>query len=374
MSERPNFEAVRQRALAVLPSLVRDWLREGRQTGGVWAAKNPMRVDRKAGSFVVWTRTGAWKDYAVPGVSGGDPISLYAYLNDLGQGEACSELAGLLGMDDGVRRDPTRERKPAPVAAPSEAEIRDVEDAAVARRRKAAGFIWGKAGPAAGTVVETYLRGRGITIPVPPTLRFGMTDHPVDRGRPRPAMIAKMQVDAIFTGVHRTYLDPDGEGKARIPDPNGRRGELANTKLMLGTADGAVVRLSALSPCLVLAEGIESALSVLQVAPSWTVWAALSAGNLAKVAIPPEVRRLVIVADADKSPDFREPSGNRRVGLAMAEKAIAALRGLGVEGWIVEPPERTDANDCLLRDPEWMAQLAGWLEGLAAPFKVGEAA
>lgn len=368
---RANYEAVRQRALAVLPRLVREWVPEGRQSGAVWAGKNPTRADRKAGSFVVWVRSGAWKDYAMHGVAGGDPISLYAYVYGLGQHEACLELGQQLGLVEGERRNPARQRPQ--VVAPTEADIQQIEDRDIARRRKAAGMIWGRCTPAAGSLVATYLQGRGITIEPPPTLRFGMIDHQDDRGNPRPAMVAKMQVDAVFVGVHRTFLAPDGRGKAMIPLP-GRKGQLANAKLMLGTADGAVVRLSALGACLVLAEGIESALSVLQIAPTWTVWAALSAGNLSKVAVPPEVRRVVIVADADKSPDPRQPTGYRRVGLAEAQKALAALRPLGVDGSIVEPPERMDANDCLQRDPEWTAQLAGYLEAVAAPYRQDAAA
>lgn len=39
-------------------------------------------------------------------------------------------------------------------------------------RLRAAAKIWENAVPAAGTIVETYLRSRGITLALPPSLRF----------------------------------------------------------------------------------------------------------------------------------------------------------------------------------------------------------
>ncbi|NLZ43191.1 MAG: hypothetical protein GX886_18375, partial [Comamonadaceae bacterium] len=40
------------------------------------------------------------------------------------------------------------------------------------RKRQFALQAWGETLPAAGTTVEAYLRHRGITLPVPPCLRF----------------------------------------------------------------------------------------------------------------------------------------------------------------------------------------------------------
>ena len=95
-----------------------------------------------------------------------------------------------------------------------------------ARRRSAttAGLarrIWGEAVPPAGTLVEAYLRGRGLALPVGAPLRF----HPAcPRGAERwPAMLALMTdpVTGEPCGVHRTFLTRDGGGKA----PEGPNGE-----------------------------------------------------------------------------------------------------------------------------------------------------
>jgi hypothetical protein len=48
-------------------------------------------------------RTGRWADFAT-GDSGGDPVSLVAYLENVSQGEAARMLARMLGPETGRRR------------------------------------------------------------------------------------------------------------------------------------------------------------------------------------------------------------------------------------------------------------------------------
>src|SRR5262249_2518808 len=65
--------------------------------------------------------------------------------------------------------------------------------------------IWLAAAPAPGSVVESYLRHRGITLPPPPSLRCGTRQH-LDR-YPMPAMIAAVQrPDGKVVAVHTTLL------------------------------------------------------------------------------------------------------------------------------------------------------------------------
>lgn len=348
------FAAVRDASIAVLPSLLRRWLPDGKVRGREFVAKNPTRVDKRAGSFQINLRTGRWIDFATSD-KGGDPVSLYAYLAGLSQGEACRELAAELGID--ASRAPAR-RTFARAEPPAEADRLEADTDRSARRF--ARQLWVEAGPAAGTPVEAYLRRRGLTIPVPKTLRLARLKHPQTQDpkwRQRhpglaadvrwPVMLGAMQVGGELTGVHRTFLVEDGQ-KAPV-DP---------VKMMLGAAWGACVRLAPLGPALIIGEGIETSLSALQLCPGWTVWAALSAGNLSRIAIPPEVRRLVIVADPDAKPDPRirptrgaDPRALRRVGLLEAEKAIAPLRGLGIAAEIVKLPNNRDLNDVLQDDP-----------------------
>jgi hypothetical protein len=91
------FVAVNVACLARFPDLVAAWLPDGRQWGQEWVARNPTRSDRRAGSFKINTVTGRWADFAT-GDGGGDPVSLYAYLTGVRQGEAARILCDQLGL------------------------------------------------------------------------------------------------------------------------------------------------------------------------------------------------------------------------------------------------------------------------------------
>jgi hypothetical protein len=73
----------------------------GKRIGHEYVAKNPTRVDKRAGSFKVNLQTGRWADFAT-GHKGGDAISLAAYLFELRQSEAARRLARALSLS-GVR-------------------------------------------------------------------------------------------------------------------------------------------------------------------------------------------------------------------------------------------------------------------------------
>ena len=75
--------------------------------------------------------------------------------------------------------------------------------------------IWRQAVPAANTLVETYLRARGVTMPVPPTLRFSAgLRH--SSGGIWPAMVALVTCARKAVGIHRTFMGRDGSNKAPI--------------------------------------------------------------------------------------------------------------------------------------------------------------
>jgi hypothetical protein len=83
---------------------------------------------------------------------------------------------------------------------------------------KAALAIWERSKPAPGTVVETYLRGRGYLGPIPPTLRYATGVHPSDQ-QWHPIMLAAAMLPGDppeTVGVHRTFLLEDGSGKALL--------------------------------------------------------------------------------------------------------------------------------------------------------------
>ncbi len=151
----------------------------------------------------------------------------------------------------------------------------------------------------AGTPVETYLRKRGITaLHGTGHLRF----HPRCYFRPDehgptetwPAMIAAVtDLDGAITGAHRTWLAPDGSGKAPIDTQRKAMGELL----------GHAVRIGVPGTVMAAGEGIETMLSLRQVLPDLAVAPALSAAHLAAILLPPELRRLYIVRDNDPAGD-----------------------------------------------------------------------
>lgn len=73
-------------------SLLYRLLPGGKLQGQEYLARNPKRNDATLGSFKINIYSGMWSDFAIRGASGGDIISLYAYLHDLSQKDAALEL------------------------------------------------------------------------------------------------------------------------------------------------------------------------------------------------------------------------------------------------------------------------------------------
>lgn len=193
------------------------------------------------------------------------------------------------------------------------------------KRAAQAQRLWVKAQPIAGTLAETYLRGRRITCPLPATLRFAPSCwHPT--AKRFPALVALVEGGGGFA-VHRTYLRRDGTGKMPV-EP---------AKAMLGPVQGGAVRLTDAPGPLVVTEGIETALSLasgLLRTPA-TVWACLSTSGMAGLRLSDRPHRVTIATDGD--------APGRAAGYKLAEYASAL-------GWTVSmlsAPDGQDWNDVL---------------------------
>ncbi|HHT5713388.1 TPA: toprim domain-containing protein [Raoultella ornithinolytica] len=100
MSDIATINAIRSVAAAAAQSseiLVPEWLPEGRRQAAEWVSRNPTRADRHAGSFSVSLVDGRWHDFAT-GDSGGDLVSLGAYLWNMRQTDAARIVADRLGL------------------------------------------------------------------------------------------------------------------------------------------------------------------------------------------------------------------------------------------------------------------------------------
>jgi hypothetical protein len=100
MVDRLNFATINRVALPALPAILGRLVPGGRAIAGEYVARNPTRLDRRAGSFKISLRSGRWADFAT-GDAGGDVVSLVAYLEGKSQGDAARLLAGMLGMKSG---------------------------------------------------------------------------------------------------------------------------------------------------------------------------------------------------------------------------------------------------------------------------------
>lgn len=95
---RIDFDLISKAALSSARRLLGEWLPGGDWNGNEYKPLNPTRDDRSRGSFVISATTGKWIDNAT-GDSGGDLISLYAYIRFMSQKDAAIAVAGMVGVD-----------------------------------------------------------------------------------------------------------------------------------------------------------------------------------------------------------------------------------------------------------------------------------
>jgi hypothetical protein len=162
----------------------------------------------------------------------------------------------------------------------------------------AARRLWAISQPIRGTLAEAYLRRRGITnLRGCGSLRFHPNcwyrvdaDDPPGTAAGFPALIAAVRNnDGDLSGVHRTWLDPTGNGKAAIATPRRAMGDLLGNGVRFGQS----------GPVMIAGEGIETILSLRQILPGMPMIAALSAAHLAALQTPSNLRRLYIAREND---------------------------------------------------------------------------
>ncbi len=187
---------------------------------------------------------------------------------------------------------------------PAEAAIQQKRDAdETERAQDVARWLWSRSEPA-GAIVKTYLRSRGIEpAPWPQTIRFLPASPPK---HPYPAMVAPyglpdepepgvyvMPPDRV-QGVHLTYLQCDGGGKAPVA-PNRR---------VIGRARGSPLALIPPNDGLglVVGEGVETTLSV-AIKMGVGAWAAGSAPFMPFLAdaVPSFIESVTIAREEDKA-------------------------------------------------------------------------
>jgi putative DNA primase/helicase len=275
----------------------------GRKAGSAWMARCPAHDDR---------------DPSLSIRNAGDGKVLVRCHAGCDQGRVIAALRSCGLWEESGHHRLTR---PAPRVAAN-----DRPDHDDAKRTEAALAIWQSAVPADGTPVETYLRSRGLNKPPPSSLRFhAALKHPTSGIWPAMIALVTRGTDGAPLAIHRTFMSGDGTSKAPI-EP---------AKMMLGPCRGGAVRLGPIGDRLMVAEGIETALSAMQ-ATGQAAWAALSASGLRALELPVEARDVVVLADGD------EP------GEAAAHDAARRWKRGGWRVRIARPPRGFDFNDVLL--------------------------
>lgn len=302
-------------------AVCRTYLSNGRRQGNYWQVGD-VRNTAGRSMFVRLTgpasgkgAAGKWQDPSEG--SHGDLLDVIREslgLNDFA--DVLEEARRFLSLPhlDPVPSNPTPKLAPTPSGS-SEAALR----------------LLSMSGPLKGSLAATYLRSRGITdLRDTGALKFHPNCYYRGQGEDQtetwPAMIAAVtDLAGKVTGVHRTWLARDGGSKAPVDTQRKAMGDLL----------GHAVRFGVATEVMAAGEGIETVLSLRQALPKMPMIAALSAGHLAALLFPANLRRLYIVRDNDPAGDGARNS------------LVARAQEVGIEA-ITLSPMLGDFNDDLV--------------------------
>jgi hypothetical protein len=267
-------------------AVCRHYLSAGRRAGNYWlVGDGGNNKGRSLYVHLTGPRTGRWTDAATGQF--GDLLDLVR--------ETCG-LVDFRDVADEARQFLSLPRpKPLPFGNGDTDEPQRIERPTAERARR----LFRMTQPLEGTLADAYLRERGtLRASTHAALRFHPScyyrDLVTGRTSSYPALIAAVTDSAgAITGVHRSWLDPDGAGKAKVDDPRRALGGLLGNGVRFGFPVNPTV------PVMAAGEGLETMLSLSHVMPSMPMVAALTANHLAAFRFPPGCRRIYIAADAD---------------------------------------------------------------------------
>jgi hypothetical protein len=321
MSTHSPAADLAQRLAQNVEAVCRTYLSNGRRAGGYWvvgdAENHPgsSLFVRLQGPDSGKGAAGKWSDAATG--DHGDLLDLIARNRHLDRlRDVLDEARSFLSL-------------PRPVPDPTLAQRRvSVPQGSCESARR----LFAASRPLAGTLAERYLQGRSLTdVAALPALRF----HPRCFYRPEegaknlsfPALVAAVtDLCGTVTGVHRTWLDPAGAGKAAVETPRRAMGHLLGHAVRFGVTDDV----------LAAGEGIETVLSLRSILPNLPLAAALSSNHLAAILFPPGLRVLYILRD-------RDPAGDMAVESLSARATAAGIMAVALM------PKEGDFNDDLCR-------------------------
>jgi Ti-type conjugative transfer relaxase TraA len=325
--QRLDVKRIREDLNACAEEVAKHYLGDPKTRNG-----NTWRYGSHKGSLVVTVRgqkQGLWRDFQTN--VGGDMLSLVQHAMDTTDfKEVLRETSRFLGGHSTYAQ---------PIAALKNPVIKQTTpDTYTLEKIRKAEMIHRRTQPITGTLAERYLREhRGIQ---------GKLDEKIFRYHPAlknwvtgdvfPALvIAIHDAKDNICGVQAVFLDPKTAKKA----PLGH-----NAKLSRGlTGEGAIVHRGT-SDTAAFAEDPETALSVAEAHPDWTVYVTFGVSNFDKVPLKANKKRRVFCADNDGS-----DSGTAKA----VERAARKLSEKGIDVWMTEPQkpvdqQKWDFNDALM--------------------------
>ena len=270
-----DFEKIKSQLAANIETIASRYLPNGKRVGKHWCTgdifdKQPGADGGSLKLDLDGEHAGKWQDFATGEI--GDLLDLIQRREQIEPAAAIEfcELQGWLSA-------------PLKSGPAQTSQSKEVE----ASRAKAQ-LLWANSQPLDGTVGETYLQTRGLTPSYGPHLRFhakGTSGHP--------SLVAAfvMPETGEITAVQTTALMADGSGKAGIKPP----------RRTIGSPEGAgiVVQANPTATKIVMAEGVETALSLRAAAPDAEIVAYGPKNNLVNASIDPRFTHVLIAADQD---------------------------------------------------------------------------
>jgi hypothetical protein len=265
-------------------------------------------------------KAGLWHDHEQG--RGGDIIRFVEVERGCEFRDALEYLTTQLGVsplgEDHGPRDPCRPRE-----AEDHAEERDK-----LQRLRGAQQIMEASRSARGTLAEHYLRSRCLDLPSSDVLGFHDA-CPWDGGRTFPSLIAPITdlITGELVAIQKTALTPDA-----------RKLERRTMGPVTGDGFRGVVRLEGKSTGgLIIAEGVETALSVLKIGETAgiegfatsAIWSVLDTNGMKSLPVLREIQQLTIIVDNDTS----------GAGQSAAQQCLDRWRQAGKSARVYMPPE-----------------------------------
>ncbi len=348
---RPTFADIKAELIERLPQLCRELLPDGKKSGNYWLCSSP-GVKNKTPNMWVRLDSGAWRDEPV---AQGDVIKLVIYVEGLADNKTAYQWClDWLGWGQGIDRAKLERRRRQVQQRQAQDERETQEEIARNRKRAFGSFLHGQKAWQ-GTPLETYLReARGINLTVLQRQLGSIRFYPQAQHIDTDGVITEwpMMVAAIYhaahgvVAIHRTWLAEDGSGKAPVSP---------NKKIWPAGWAGGVIRLwkglprlnpeqaaakGMASPC-IIAEGIETGLSLACADPTMRVWAAATMGNMENVPDHDCVSGWLLAHDRLK-PSLNDEQRKRHLDkLAEIKRHFQATGKPVAELW----PSRDDFND-----------------------------